>query len=193
MRASEPLKLGRWPWCHVILASWQPLRRWKMWLLPVERDIVACPLYSHLPFLLANGKLICLGVTVYSLGDESKLMWISPADPVAQDRLRDGFGPTPGWWDMKTHLLQDPRKYFIPEKRQLQLKKALLSSLLPCLVSCHRGIWYWIEAIILHPWEETSPPYWKWQMGPQWPVFLTQVTCLCNNPGATPCHLLLSA
>lgn len=40
---------------------------------------------------------------------------------------------------MKTHLLQDPRKYFIPEKRQLQLKKALLSSLLPCLVSCHRG------------------------------------------------------
>ena len=67
MRASEPLKLGRRPWCQVILASWQPLRQWKIRLLPVERDIVACPLYNHLPFLLANGKLICLDVTVHSL------------------------------------------------------------------------------------------------------------------------------
>lgn len=107
----------------------------------MEEDVAAThqkkhcwlPPLRHLPFLLANGKPLWSGGIVPSLGDERKPTWIAPIYPVAWDWCTDGFGPTSGWHNIKIHtrLLGDRRKYFIPEKREAKVKKALLSSLLP--------------------------------------------------------------
>lgn len=94
-----------------------------MWLLPIETDIVGCLPYIHLPFLLANRKLLWSGGILPSLGHESWPIRISPTYPVAQDWCKDGFGSTSGWQNVKTHLLGDCRKYFISEKRRHKQRK----------------------------------------------------------------------
>lgn len=132
--------------------------------------------------LLANGKLICSCGIVSTLGGESQPIWISSAYPGALDWFKDGSGPTWGWQILMTHLLGNPSKYFIPEKREAQKRTALLSLLLPCLVTCHTGIQYWIMINVLHPWGNHIG---SGGMCCQGSVLLTQVSCLYNNCGAT--------
>ena len=134
-----------------------------IWQPCSERDAVGCLPYSYFPFLLANGKLISLCGFVSTLADESQPIWISSAYPGTLDWFKDGSGPTWGWQILMTHLLGNPSKYFIPEKREAQKRTALLSLLLLCLVTCHMEIQYWIMINVLHPRGDTSLPYWEWR------------------------------
>lgn len=154
-----------------------------MWQLPIERATAGCLLDHHFSFLLANRILILFKWHCSLTGNYSK----------TSKSLLPTLLPMTGSWmglnPLQADMMSSPICWGIlgnvPEKREAQERKALLSSqyvlgMLSCRGMTLNGNNHFASI------RGNSTAHWEWQN-----VFalirvpLTQVSCLCKNPGAT--------